>query len=346
LDSARHLAIKGRYPSFIALPDRWVSWWLGGVITGIFSLIKYRPKVIWSTYPIATAHLIALTLSKVFRLPWIADFRDSMTEENYPTRPSQKRIYEWIEKRTIQNCKYAVFTTQGAVEMYSKRYPDQPDDKWQLIPNGYNEDIFGDIKLKQTNKKSSNDKITIVHSGVIYPSERDPNDFFAALSELKATDEITSSSLNIVLRATGHDDHLRPLLDKYNISDIVELAPSMNYRAALEEMCNAEGLLILQAANCNHQVPAKVYEYFRTGRPILALTDPQGNTAKVVAGSGVDYIAPLDNTLEIKTTLRRFLTDIQQGNAKTASKQAIEGSSREAGTKKLADLLSRSIGFI
>ena len=29
LDSARHLAIKGRYPDIFARPDRWISWKLG-----------------------------------------------------------------------------------------------------------------------------------------------------------------------------------------------------------------------------------------------------------------------------------------------------------------------------
>lgn len=31
LDTARHLTVMGRYPRVLALPDRWVSWWLGAV---------------------------------------------------------------------------------------------------------------------------------------------------------------------------------------------------------------------------------------------------------------------------------------------------------------------------
>src|ERR1700752_1992126 len=29
LDTARHLAFRGSYLRWMALPDRWVSWWLG-----------------------------------------------------------------------------------------------------------------------------------------------------------------------------------------------------------------------------------------------------------------------------------------------------------------------------
>jgi hypothetical protein len=34
-DTARHLSINGRYLSWMALPERWVSWCFGGVISGL-----------------------------------------------------------------------------------------------------------------------------------------------------------------------------------------------------------------------------------------------------------------------------------------------------------------------
>jgi hypothetical protein len=60
---------------------------------------------------------------------------------------------------------------------------------------------------------------------------------------------------------------------------VVLLAPALPYREALRETMDVDGLLVFQAANCNHQIPTKIYEYFRTRRPILALTDPSGDTA-------------------------------------------------------------------
>lgn len=65
LDTSRHLAIKGRYLGALALPDRWVSWWFGAVVSGLRLIRRYRPEIIWSTYPIATAHLIALCLHRI-----------------------------------------------------------------------------------------------------------------------------------------------------------------------------------------------------------------------------------------------------------------------------------------
>src|SRR5690606_38220369 len=28
-DTKRHISVGGRYPAFLARPDRWLSWWLG-----------------------------------------------------------------------------------------------------------------------------------------------------------------------------------------------------------------------------------------------------------------------------------------------------------------------------
>ena len=102
LDSARHLALGGSYFNFTALPDRWVSWWIGAVWEGLRLIRRHRPALLWSTYPIATAHLAALTLQRLSGLPWVADFRDLMSADDYPEDATKRAIYQWIERRTVQ----------------------------------------------------------------------------------------------------------------------------------------------------------------------------------------------------------------------------------------------------
>src|SRR5690349_14608962 len=34
-DTARRLSVFGRYPQFLALPDRWASWFLGAIPAGL-----------------------------------------------------------------------------------------------------------------------------------------------------------------------------------------------------------------------------------------------------------------------------------------------------------------------
>ena len=98
LDTARHLAIAGRYPAILARPDRWRSWVLGAIPAGLRLIQRFRPDVLWSTYPIATAHLIARRLQRLSGLPLVADFRDPMAQDGYPEDPRTWRAFDRIER--------------------------------------------------------------------------------------------------------------------------------------------------------------------------------------------------------------------------------------------------------
>lgn len=339
LDTARHLAVRGAYPGFLALPDRWVTWWLGAVPAGLGLIRRHRPDVIWSTYPIASAHMIGLTLHRLSGIPWIADFRDSMTEDEYPVDPLTRRVYRWIERRTVTHCRHAVFTTPGAVRMYSRRYPDVPATRWIRIENGYDEENFREIGQSRGVRNDDDGRIVLLHSGLLYPSERDPTAFFAALEELLHAGDISGANLKIVLRASGDEDHYRALIRAHGLGDIVFLEPPVAYREALQEMLDADGLLIFQASNCNHQIPAKVYEYLRARRPIFALTDPAGDTAGLLREAGLDTISPLDSKEAIIQGLRDFLFRLREARAPIASDTVVASHTRESRTGELSRLL-------
>jgi len=340
LDTSMHLSIGGRYPRIAAVPDRWISWWLGAVPAGLKLIRKFRPDIIWSTYPIATAHLIGLTLHRLSGIPWAADFRDPMAQEGYPADPLIWKSFDWIEKRTIRHAAAAIFTTQGALREYTRRYPAQAG-HFSAIENGYDEKAFAAAENGLMPIVSSpSAPLTIVHSGTIYPDERDPRAFFTAIAQLRDAGDIDSASVRIVLRATAHDAYLQQLIDDLAIQTIVSLAPPVGYQEALREMLMADGLLILQAANCNEQIPAKLYECLRARRPILGLTDPEGDSGRALRLAGVDTIAPLSSAAAIRTALKSFLALLRRREAPIASEESVKRASRRARTAEFAKLLN------
>lgn len=337
LDSAKHLAIAGRYPGLLALPDRWVSWVIGGVLSGSLLIRRYRPQVIWATFPISSAVLIGVILKKWFNLPFIVDFRDPMTKSNYPQGRLKFALTRWIEKNAIRLCDYAVFTTERSRNVYAARYGNEPAEKWQVIANGYDEETFqglGDI-----GRNVKHEKMRLIHSGVLYPHERDPSQFFQAIANLKQQGKINAATHEIVLRATMHDDVFIPELQRLNIADVVSLQPAISYKAALHEMLQADGLLILQASSCNGQIPAKAYEYIRAARPIMALTDHQGDTAQLLLSAGYTRIAPLDECAAIEQCLLAFIQEIDANSAYVCDAQKALRYSRKARTGELLKLL-------
>jgi hypothetical protein len=221
--------------------------------------------------------------------------------------------------------------------MYTQRYPERSEKAWSLIENGYEESIFDTVSLPSS--AASHRPLRLVHSGVVYPNERDPRAFFDALANLQRAGQLTANSLQVVFRASGFENYFGQLLRERGIADIVRLEPHVPYREALAEMLAADGLLVLQASNCNHQIPAKLYEYLRTRRPILAFTDPAGDTAGVLRRAGVETIAPLDSAPAIAAMLQDFVKRLQAGTAPVASEAEIARSSRHSRTASLAALL-------
>lgn len=339
-DAARHFAIGKRYPSFLARPDRWASWWWSAVPAGLAAIRAFRPHALWSTYPIATAHAIGHTLARITRLPWIADFRDPMAQDGYPTDPAQWQAFSKIESRTIGRAVRSIFTTPGAADEYRARYPAYAK-RIDVIENGYDEEMFRG--LPEANAKRKGRPIVLLHSGIVYPLDRDPSALFQALQTLRASGDISPDELRIVFRAPVHEDRLLELADRFRVRDFIAIGAYLPYREALEEMIDADALLVMQAATCNQQIPAKLYEYLRAGRPIIGLADPAGDTGAALRSAGLIHIAALEDPQAIAMLLRDFVADLLAGRAPVPSIGHVRLGSRRARTSELASVLDDAI---
>ena len=345
MNTASHLAVGGRYPKWLAIPDRWVTWWLGGLISGLRLIRKHKVRAIFSTYPIATAHLIGLTLQRITGLPWIADFRDPMAQEGYPEDPAVWQSFRWIEEQALRHARYSLFTSPGAIREYRTRYPELHEDRLVLLENGYDEEAFSGMPNDgNASRQSPHDRrLVILHSGIVYTSERDPTHLFAALGELKRAGKVNASDVEIRFRASANDALMHRLANENEVTDIVSILPPIPYREALTEMLGADALLVMQASNCNSQIPAKVYEYVRAGRPIFALTDPAGDTADLVRRAGIDAIVPLDSASAIEAHLPLWLDALRLGSGMRPSVEFARNCSRRERTRALAEVLNRTI---
>ncbi|MCU6434133.1 polysaccharide deacetylase family protein [Undibacterium sp. Jales W-56] len=344
LDAKRHLGIAGRYPEIIALPDRWISWLFSAVPVGLYLIRRYRPKVIWSTFPISTAHLIGLCLQRLTGLPWIADFRDPMLQSDYPKSPLQRKIYAWIERQTMYHCTKVMFTTHSALSSYQKRFPEVAQEKFMVIENGYDEDGFAAAEAAAALKPTSNSrgKITLLHSGVLYTEGRDPSAFFAGIAALKARGLLNQHNFEVILRAPGDDAHFQALIQQHELVGIVRVANPVPYREALAEMLEVDGLLLFQGTPFNRQIPAKIYEYFRARKPIFGLLDPAGDTASVLNAAGFQDLAAMNSVEAITEALQSFIGKIYSGQAHVASDAVVSASSRKHRARQLSQLFEEA----
>jgi hypothetical protein len=345
LDARRHLGIGGKYPAFLAQPDRWISWYPAAVIQGLRLIRRHRIAAIWSTYPIMTAHCIARSLSRMSGLPWIADFRDPVASSIEPSSAYLAASQRRWEGRVLRDAAQTVFTTESALEAYAQRYPEASENnRLSVIPNGYEESLLEDLPPRENSKPVG--PLTLLHSGVLYRDGRDPVPFLTALARLKVKGAIDASNLKVVLRACGSYAMYADEVQRLDIADLVELPRRVSNREALVEQANADGLLLFQGEKYDRQIPAKVYEYLRIGRPIFALVGDQGDTAALLRKTGGAAQVPLHDTDAIEVRLSGFIAALRGGGAPRVSPEVAATYSRRAGAASLARLLNEVVSKI
>lgn len=339
LDAAKHLSIKGKYSGWLAIPDRWSSWWPNAFSIGMKLIRDQRPDVIWSTYPISTAHLIGASLARQSGIPWVADFRDPMVNGDYPSDPLRRRVWQRLEARVLREATRCVFTSERAAQVYRDRYPEQAN-KCLVIENGYDEEAFeGNVPHRVG---VTDDKLLLLHSGIIYPGDRDPSAFFKAVAGLVANGVFRKDHLCIRFRAPHHGPEVRALAEQAGLADVVEIAPPIPYREAIAEMLASDLLLVFQGRHFNSQIPAKIYEYLRSATPVLGLVDLEGDTAKTLALFPTVFMAPIDRAEHIQEALMHWLAIRLQSDFLVALREDSNNSkrfSRATQAKALGELL-------
>lgn len=338
LDVRRHLAIAGKYPGFLARPDGWASWWPDAVWKGLRLIRRHRVRAIWSTYPIMSAHRIARTLSRVSGVPWIADFRDPVAASVEATNPHSVASQQHWERRVLRDASRIVFTTPGALQACARRYPGvAAAGRLAVIGNGYDDAAFDDLPAPTEHDPVR--PLTLLHSGLLYPEGRDPAAFFTALARLKDAGDLTPGGTRIVLRASGTEARYAQDLRRLGIDSIVELAAPVSNRDALLEQADADALLLFQGEPFDRQIPAKVYEYLRVGRPIFAMVGEHGDTAALLRETGGAELVRIDDADAIARSLAGFLRDVRAGQAPRVEANVVARYSRRAGAALLARML-------
>lgn len=283
-NSVKHFSIKGKYFSFTALPDSYITWYWHSVVIGKRIIKQHEPKVIWSTHPCLTTLKIAASLKKFSGLPWVADFRDPF-KGHYELNEDENISGRKIDYETVHSADLLVFATKKMAELYKVKYPDVNKSKFVVIENGYNEEVFSAMEGKSLKTESNSDYSTefcLLHSGAIYDGGRDPCSLLNAVKIYNDSIARGEKKVKILFRGAECNEKIRNTISALNISDAVKFLPSINYTESINEMLSVDALIVIQGACFNNQIPGKIYEYIRANKTILAIVDKNGATADLL----------------------------------------------------------------
>ncbi len=177
--------------------------------------------------------------------------------------------------------------------------------------------------------------LTILHSGGLYPLDRDPSCLFQALAMLRKEEEVLPGQVQFIFRGCGDDNYFSQMAQEHKVNDFVKIEPMIPYIDALAECFKVDALMVIQGRKFNNQIPAKIYEYFRIGRPIVGLVDLEGETAKVLKKMGCESIFPMTSIKIIKNGLKELVDNLAKGKVFVPELAAVTQYSRHSRAREL-----------
>ena len=258
------------------IPDARIGWYLPAVRSAKKIFEEEKIEAIVSIGPPHTTHLIGKKISKKLNIPHIPVFIDPWVDIAYYKDFKRSKITLAIdnrfEKSVMKNAEAVVFVTQTMKEDYEKKYQFLKD-KVHVLYWGYSEEDFYGISISTQKNKEK----VIVHAGNIF-SFQNPVKFWKYLkTEIDKGQKIKLKFIGTV------DPAVRKSIEKTGLNNHTDYLGFLPYKKMIEEISNADYLLV--CATEPRHVPGKLFEYLRTGNPIIAFGDNNAEVKRILEES-------------------------------------------------------------
>ena len=296
-------------------------------------VIRSRPMAaVFSTSPFLAAHFAALVVKMRTGLPWIADFQDPIRDNPFRTRRWFFPYDMIIERLFFRFADRLIANTDTVAEAWRARYPSLSS-KISVLWNSFDprEECVNIPRPPRPHR-------VLAHVGALY-GDRHPALLLATLERL------APSNVRVKLVGPIEPELLQRLqgsFDRVSQSGLLEYGDHLVERAeALKETAEADYLLLLDlnAKNASFQLPSKLLDYIRYGKPILAYTPKNSPSERILAESGLSFVAidPGECAQSQDEKVAMFLK--LSAEPRLASPQFVEKFSAKTQARIVADLL-------
>lgn len=270
------------------IPDARVGWFFYALNEGKKLLKNKNYDAIISIGPPHTTHLIGSSLSKKVNIPFYPVFIDPWVDivyyKNFKRNKLTISIDNYYEKKVLKYCKQSVFVTKTMRDDYIKKY-NFLKEKSKVLYWGYSEKYFSNLA-----RKSKSDEKIIVHAGNIFDYQN-PREFWKKIkSKIDEGEKLKLKFIGTV------GPMIKQTLHKIGLSDFTEYLGFLTYKEMLNELNNADYLLV--CATEKRHVPGKLFEYLRIGKPIIAFGDDNDEVKQIIENADAGMLFKYNETAE------------------------------------------------
>lgn len=245
---------------------------------------QHNPCIIYSSSAPESAHLLGMWAKRVFKLPWIADFRDPWSQNRLVTYyPGYRAVNRCLESRVLANAD-CVVTVSPPLSNEFKRITGGRLKSVKVIENGYDEDDVAALPPHHT------DCFTITYTGT-FTRLRRPDAFVAAIDQLIDSGQVKVEQIRVVMAGKN--------IVKYIPGRVPFEQPGYLNHDRLKHLFRKSDLLLLiqdESPKNRGAYSGKLFEYLGSNRPTLAITHPDNVAAQLIKGARAGAVTRHDSS--------------------------------------------------
>jgi len=271
---------------------------------------RERPvDLLYTTAPPFSVHLAGLWAARSLGVPWAAEFRDPWTDvpRDAITRSAlSDRVEAMLEGRVLKQAAAIVAVTPTVAGwLQAKRRRLGRHDEVLVAYNG--------IPEWQPPPRPVPETIEILHAGTLY-LKRDPRPFLAAIAEGIRLGSFGDRRVRLTFLGSHGEAYegvpVTTMAAEVGLDGVVHFEGHLPAEECRRRMAAASALLLL-AQDQPAQIPNKLYDYLAARRPIIAVADPDGESAALlrsVGGHSIVHEADSGMTGQIVAAVREAVT--------------------------------------
>lgn len=313
------------------------KFWIKPSIRFLVDYLKHHPvDAIISTGPPHSMHMIALGVKNRTGLPWLADFRDPWTNIDFYDQlmlsALADRRHRKMEQQVIKSADRLVTVSPS----WEEDFKNLGALNTSVITNGFDPADFPTVSSKNPAK------FILTHIGSLN-KDRNPEFLWKVISNLIITHEAFRQ--NVIIRFIGKTDiSVFENMEKYHLLDYTEKIEYLPHDKALELSSESAVLLLLinNTPNAMGIIPGKVFEYLASGRPILCIGPPNGDSSGIIKETKAGYVIDFNDETGLQSAILALFENYQQ-NRISEHLHLIDKFSRKNLTGDIARILDEII---
>lgn len=306
-----------RVYALFSIPDDRVLWIPLAIVKGYWVLRKHRVRLLYSTSPHTSCHVVALFLNRMTGIPWISDFRDPWVGNPFPS--NQFRFHtlfgKFMERQVVRYSSKVVSISKPITQELEKRYPEVSSHKFSVLPNSFDPDDFADLQVG----RDTPSKFTISHAGTFY-GKRSPEPFLKALTRLLEQKPDWRDCIEVSFIGSMPQNK-EGLMLLNPLRNVLRFIPYLPYKDMLKFLKRSTILLLIPGPG-KGTVTGKVFDYLALRKPILLLSQENTELENILRKTKNGIIVQYGDIERIVEHLTMFLQEFfDNGNVKVETNE-------------------------